>query len=141
MRIFFEKSNHINVIYYNENPYGDIELFERYVSGAFAFIYDFEIFKNLMNTLNNQNSIDKFILIVSGQSCEQIINYLNQVNFLNKFQNCLIFTKNNKYDNLKSNYPIIKEILKTKKDIIKYFNNYKNEKGIFLTFKVINIKI
>ena len=136
----FEKSNHINVIYYNENQYADIELFERYVSGAFAFIYDFEIFKYLMNSLNSDNAIEKFILIVSGQSCEKIINYLNASNFLNKFQCCLIFTQNNKYDTLKSNYPIIKEIIKTKKEIIKFFNNYKNEKGIFLTFKVINIK-
>ena len=136
----FEKSNHINVIYYNENQYADIELLERYVSGAFAFIYEYEIFQNLINCLNSENAIEKFILIISGQSCEKIINYLNTNNLLNKFQCCLIFTENDKYDNLKSNYPIIKENLKSKKEIIKFFNNYKNEKGIFLTFKVINIK-
>ena len=129
-----------NVLYYTENKYPDFEIFERETSGAFILITDQTSLELTLNCIKKDNALKKFILLLQGQCCEKIINYLNQNNYLNEFGSSIIFTKNDKYDYLKDNYAIIKGIFKTKKQIIDYINHYTNQDGLYFTFKVINIK-
>ena len=129
-----------NVLYYTENKFADFELIEREVSGAFVLVTDKNTLDFALKCIDKNGELKKFILLLQGQCCEKILKDLNQKNYLNKFGSCIIFTKNDKFNDLKNNYNIIKGIFKTKKEIINYINNYPNEEGIYITFKVINFK-
>lgn len=131
-----------NVLYYTENKYADYELFEKEVSGAFIFVTEQKSLEYVMQYLKNENEneLNKFILLISGQCCEKTLKLLNEKNYLNDFMSCILFTKNDKYNILMNNYSKIKGIFKTKKDIIKYFNNNSNQQTPYFTFKLINLK-
>lgn len=135
-----EKYN--NVIYYTDNKYADFELFEREVTGAFIMVTEQKSLQYIMEYLKNgsKNELNKFILMLSGKSCEKVLKYLDENNYLNDFISCIIFTKNDKYNDLNNKYNIIKGILKTKKEVIKYLNNNSNQGQPYFTFKLINLK-
>lgn len=120
--------------------FADFEIIERETSGAFILITEQNSLEFALNCIKKDNALKQFILLLQGQCCKKIINFLNQNNYLNDFGSCIIFTKNDKFDYLKDNYAIIKGILKTKKQIIDYINNYINPGGLYFTFKVINLK-
>ena len=131
-----------NVLYYTENKYADYEIFEREVTGAFILVTEQKSLEYVMKCLKNgnKNELNKFILLISGQCCEKILKFLNDNNYLNDFISCIIYTKNDKYNNLMNNYNIIKGIFKTKKEIIKYFNNNSNQPTPYFTYTLINLK-
>ena len=131
--------NNSNVLFYDESKYADFELMEKNVSGAFIWAMDIKSLERLMEILNDKNEIKKFIFITSGKYCEKVLKFLNDKNYLNKLGSFVIFTKNDKFNNLKNQYNQIKGIFKTKKELIKYINEYNNPHGIFFTIKLINI--
>ena len=131
-----------NVLYYTENKYADYEIFEREVTGAFILVTEQKSLEYVMKCLKNgnNNDLNKFILLLSGQCCEKILKILNDNNYLNDFNSCIIFTKNDKYNNLMNKYNKIKGIFKTKKEINKFFNDNSNQESPYLSYKVINFK-
>ena len=133
-------NNQSNVLFYEESKYADFELIEKNVSGAFIWAMETKSLDYLLGLLKKKNSIKQFILLIPGKYCEKIIKHLNDKNYLNEFGSCIILTKNTKFNDLKNQYNIIKGIFKTKKEVIKYINEYDNQYGIYSTVKLINVK-
>ena len=133
-------NNKSNVLFYDESEHADFELIEKNVSGAFIWAMETKSLDYVLDLLKNKNSIKQFILLIPGKYCEKILKFLNDKNYLNEFGSCIIFTKNTKFNDLKNQYNIIKGILKSKKEVIKYINEYNNPYGIYSTIKLINIK-
>ncbi len=133
-------NNQSNVLFYEESKYADFELIEKNVSGAFIWAMETKSLDYLLGLLKKKNSIKQFILLIPGKYCEKIIKHLNDKNYLNEFGSCIILTKNTKFNDLKNQYNIIKGIFKTKKEVIKYINEYDNPYGIYSTIKLINVK-
>ena len=128
-----------NILYYDENKFADCELFEREISGCFLFVSDIKSLRLVMDYLKAKNCKNKFILIIAGQFCETILDYLNNNNFLNLFHSCCIYTQNQKYYYLQNKYNIIKGFFKTKKEINNYIIKCPNL-GIFPSIKLLNFK-
>ena len=128
-----------NILYYDENKFADCELFEREISGCFLFVCDIKALRLVMDYLKAKNCKNKFILLIAGQFCESILDYLNNNNFLNLFHSCCIYTQNQKYYYLQNKYNIIKGFFKTKKEINNYIIKCPNL-GIFPSIKLLNFK-
>ena len=128
-----------NILYYDENKFADCELFEREISGCFLFVSDIKSLQLVMDYLKAKNCQKKFILLIAGQFCENILDYLNNKNLLNLFYSCCIYTQNQKYYYLQNKYNIIKGFFKTKKEINNYIINLPNL-GIFSSIKLLNFK-
>ena len=77
--------------------FADFEIIERETSGAFILITEQNSLKFALNCIKKDNALKQFILLLQGQCCEKIINFLNQNNYLNDFGSCIIFTKNDKF--------------------------------------------
>ena len=131
-----EKYN--NIIYYNEDInnlnliYKECDIFERNTHGSFILCINIELLKIIKEEILRKNKKDKriiFNLIVTGNKCEKIMNFLKE----NKeFENCLknicIYCLNvNKYLPLKDKYKIIKDVYNKKSSVINFINNYSSK--------------
>lgn len=128
-----------NILFYDENKYADCELFEKEISGTFLFITNIKNLGLVLKHLKSKNCQKKFILIITGQYCENILNYLKNNYYLDIFHSCCIYTQNQKYNYLQSQFNIIKGFFKTKKEICNYIINCPNL-GIFPSIKLLNFK-
>lgn len=128
-----------NILFYDENKYADCELFEKEISGTFLFISNIKNLELVLKHLKSKNCQKKFILIITGQYCENILNYLKNNYYLDIFHSCCIYTQNQKYNYLQSQFNIIKGFFKTKKEICNYIINSPNL-GIFPSIKLLNFK-
>ena len=128
-----------NILFYDENKYADCELFEKEISGTFLFITNIKTLELILKYLKSKNCQKKFILIITGQYCENILNYLKNNYYLDIFYSCCIYTQNQKYNYLQLQYNIIKGFYKTKKQICNYIINCPNL-GLFPSIKLLNFK-
>ena len=133
------EKNEKNIIYYDENRHTNYELFEREISGAFAFISEQRVLNIVMDYLNSKTIIKNFIFIIDGKNCVKILEDLNNQNYLNSFASCCLLTTNKKYDYLSSKYTKEIKIFKTKKELIEYIKNYDNI-GLINSIKLVNFK-
>ena len=141
-----------NILYYNEEKNyqesikKEIKAFEKAISGAFLFCQNLDSLKIIMKEISYQIALDKrrkFYLIVTGQSCEKIMNFLIKEKLKYCFQYICIFCMNiKKYLPLKERYNIVDVFNKTE-DVINKFINMYNKKEIkpFKMTKLITFEI
>ena len=101
---YFDMDEDINnIIYYDENVndstfkesiYGDCEDFEHETNGAFIFCTNIESLNYIMKEINKTNEKDNriiFNLIVTGESCDNVIKNLKNNNYYKLIKNICIF--------------------------------------------------
>lgn len=125
-------NKNINIIYYNEDikhdAYSDSILFERMISnGILILATDETRFKFILDEIQRTKKDKKeeydFYLIVSGSTCEKIMNYLGN-NAKDFFVSRYIFTgEYEKYENYTNNYDLIEGVYTEFIDIFKFIED------------------
>jgi len=150
---FKEKQKFNNIIYYDENPnyvnsvHMDSDYFDKITSGAFILCRNLDslnlIKKEVIKKYSDDDRVKKeitkknckenniiFNLIVTGSSCEKIINYLQKDN---KFDSCITniciyCMKPEKYQYLKEKYSKNHDdIYNKRKDVVNFINKNSRE--------------
>ena len=135
-----EHKKFINVLYYNEDTSHpkelkkEISMFEEQASGTFFFIKNFIEFQLIMEEIAKNIKSDSriaFNLIVTGKTCDKIMNYLIKTKYEECFKHICIFCMNIKnYSPLMDKYKNNKVvgIYKSKTKLINEFiNKYSDE--------------
>ena len=130
-----EKKNknkkYTNILYYNEdsshpqNLNKEITMFGEETSGTFFFIDNINYFELIMKEIYNYYKIEdrySFNLIVTGKTCEKIMNNLIKNKQENCFKHVCIFCRViEQYKDLKTKYNKIEGIYNTKRNVINNF--------------------
>ena len=142
LKVEKEKKNkekkYINILYYNEdishpqNLNKEKTMFEEETSGIFFFINNINFFETIMKEIFKYYESDKrysFNLIVTGKTCEKIMDNLIKNKQEKCFQHICIFCRDiEQYKDLKIKYNKIEGIYNTKRNIIKSFiKKYSNQ--------------
>ena len=136
---FLEKPKINNIIYYDENStyvnsvHTDSDYFDKITSGAFILCRNLDTLNLIKKEITKKNCKENkviFNLIVTGSSCEKIINYLQKDN---KFDSCITniyiyCMKPEKYQYLKEKYSKIHDdIYNKRKDVVNFINKNSRE--------------
>ena len=127
-----------NLVYYDENIDNyedeineDADLFEDNVLGTFLLCTNIDSLNLVMKEIIKEKSDDeqlKFNLIVTGSTCEKVMNYLQKNKYENFFENICIYCMNiENHANLKNKYKKIYAIYNTPDDVVEYIKKFSSE--------------
>ena len=127
-----------NLVYYDENIDNyedeineDADLFEDNVLGTFLLCTNIDSLNLVMKEIKKEKSDDeqlKFNLIVTGSTCEKVMNYLQKNKYENFFENICIYCMNiENHANLKNKYKKIYAIYNTPDDVVEYIKKFSSE--------------
>ena len=127
-----------NLVYYDENIDNyedeineDADLFEDNVLGTFLLCTNIDSLNLVMKEIKKEKSDDeqlKFNLIVTGSTCEKVMNYLQKNKYENFFENICIYCMNiENHANLKNKYKKIYAIYNSPDDVVEYIKKFSSE--------------
>ena len=118
-----------NIIYYDCNINQDIDDFEKVTPGAFIFCNNINSFKLIREEiLYKSKKYERIIfnLITTGSQCDNVMKFLDEDSKFKSFiAHVYIYSSDNKkWDQLKSKYDLIYDVVPSKEGIINYIKNY-----------------
>ena len=141
-----------NIIYFEPNAdnlrfiCNDSDYFERITPGAFIICSSIDSLKLLRTEILYEFEKDKrtiFNLITNGSQCEKVMNFLDEdQKFKNCIKNACIYCMNiEKWAPLKSQYNLIKDIVRSTKEVKDFIQKYSSEEiKPYHVAKLINLK-